>query len=163
MPVALLLLLGLLSACAPRAASSGEWTIRVADGSEGRAGLDRVVITVHDVAVHPQGRPRDEGWVELEVVQSSFDLGAGGPTGVLVGRGPVPPGLYDRVRVEVAEAYGERAGQRVPIRNIVEPIYLPKPLAGGPAEVQLEFIVLPLLRPDSAEPFAVYTKAVTVR
>ena len=163
LPVALWLLLGLLTACAPRAASNGELTIRVADGSDGLAGLDRVVITVHDAAIHPQGRPRDEGWVELALVISSFELGADGPTGVLVGRGPIPPGTYDRVRVEVAEAYGERAGQRVPIRNIVEPIYLAKTLAGGPAEVQIQFIVLPLLRPDSEEPFAVYTKAVTVR
>ena len=162
-PVALLFLLGLLAACAPRAASSGELSIRVADGSEGVAGLDRVVITVHDAAIHPQGRPRDDGWIELDLVTSSFELGAGGPGGVLVGRGSIPPGPYDRVRVEVAEAYGERNGQRIPIRNIVEPIYLAKPLAGGPAEVQLQFIVLPLLRPDSEEPFAVYTKAVTVR
>lgn len=162
-PVALLLLLGLLAACAPAAVSSGELTVRVADGSDGRAGLDRVVITVHDVAIHREGRPRDEGWVELSLVMASFELGADGSAGVLVGRGAIPPGPYDRVRVEVAQVYGERAGQRIPIRNIVEPIYLPKPLAGGPADIQLQFIVLPLLRPDSEEPFAVYTKAVTVR
>ncbi|MCW5852649.1 MAG: hypothetical protein KIT87_21435 [Anaerolineae bacterium] len=163
LPVALWLLLGVLAACAPRGASSGALIIRVADGSDGLAGLDRVVITVHDAAIHPQDRPRDEGWVELELVTPSFALGADGPTGALVGRGPIPPGPYDRVRVEVAEVYGERGGQRVPIRNIVEPIYLPKLITGGPAEVQLQFIVLPLLRPDSEEPFAVYTKAVTVR
>lgn len=161
-PVALLVCGLLLAACAPRPAASGEVTIRVADGSDALAGLSRVVVTVHEAALHTAGRPRDEGWVELELVNRVFELGADGAAGALVAHGAIPPGPYDRVRVEVAEVYGEREGQRVPIRNIVEPIYLARSLPGGPATIRLEFIVLPLLRPDSPEPFAIYTKSVRV-
>ncbi len=156
-----MVLLLLLTACAPRVTVGREVGIRVADGSDHRADLDRVIVTLHDAAFHPAGQPRDEGWVELELTTPTFELGAGGRDGQLVARGKLPPGMYDRVRVEVADVVGERQGQRVAVRNIVEPIYLPRPLAGGPADVRIEFIVLPL-SPGSAEPYAVYVKGVTI-
>ena len=159
----LLILLTLLAACAPTGASTGgEVRIRVADGSDGLAGLNRVVITLHDAALHTAGQPRDEGWVDIPLTQKTLELGAAGQAGQVVAVAPFPAGTYDRARVEVAEVYGERDGQRVPIRNIVEPIYLPAPLA-RPAEIRIEIIALPLLNPAAPERYAVYTKHVEVK
>lgn len=159
----LLTLLTLLTACAPTGVSTGgEVRIRVADGSDGLAGLSRVVITWRDAALHTAGQPRDAGWVDIPLTQKTVELGAAGQTGQLIAVAPFPVGAYDRVRVEVAEVYGERDGQRVPIRNIVEPIYLPAPLTRS-AEIRIDMIVLPLLNPAAPERYAVYTKHVEVK
>lgn len=149
-----------LAACAPQA---GPVTMRVADGSQALGGLDRVVITFHEAGIHTQGQARDEGWTDLPLTAPTVDLGAAGATGTPVAVGMLGAGPYDRVRVEVESAYGERGGQRVPIRNIVEPIYLPAPLKGGPADITVELIVLPLSNPYAEERYAIYTKGVTVR
>jgi hypothetical protein len=152
-----------VAGCVPRVTIGRDVTVHVADGSTDLAGLTRVVVTLRDAGLHRANQPRDEGWVELELTTPGFELGAAGTTGVLVARGRVPAGPYDRVRVEVAEVYGEQGGQRVAVRNIVEPIYLPAPLLGGPADLCLEFIVLPLDTPNSPEKWAIYTKGIEVR
>lgn len=159
-PAVLLMLILLLSGCAPQVMVGREVRVRVADGSTGLAGLSRVVITLRDVALHQAGQPRDGGWVELELATPTLELGATGRGGLVVAQDRVPVGPYDRVRVEVAEVYGEQAGQRVAVRNIVEPIYLTNLLQGGPAEIRVDIIVLPLQ--SGPEPYAVYTKAVQV-
>ena len=138
-------------------------TVRVADGSEALGGLDRVVVTFHEAGIHRQGQPRDEGWTDIPLTAPTIDLGAAGAAGTPVAVGTLGAGPYDRVRVEVESAYGERGGQRVPIRNMVEPIYLPAPLKGGLADITLELIVLPLLNPYAEERYAIYTKGVAVR
>ena len=159
----LLILLTLLTGCAPASATTGgEVRIRVADGSDGLAGLNRVVITWRDAALHTAGQPRDEGWVDIPLTQKTLELDAAGQAGQVVAVAPFTPGAYDRVRVEVAEVYGERDGQRVAVRNIVEPIYLPAPLT-RPAEIRIDIIVLPLLDPAATERYAVYTKHVEVK
>ena len=159
-PAVWLILILLLTGCAPQVMVGREVRVRVADGSAGLAGLSRVVITFHDVALHQAGQPRDSGWVELELATPTVELGAAGRGGLVVAQGRVPVGPYDRVRVEVAEVYGEQAGQRVAVRNIVEPIYFDNLLQGGPAELRVDIIVLPLQ--SGPEPYAVYTRAVQV-
>ena len=160
-PAVWLILILLLTGCAPQVMVGREVRVRVADGSAGLAGLSRVVITFHDVALHQAGQPRDSGWVELELAATpTVELGAAGRGGLVVAQGRVPVGPYDRVRVEVAEVYGEQAGQRVAVRNIVEPIYFDNLLQGGPAELRVDIIVLPLQ--SGPEPYAVYTRAVQV-
>ncbi len=149
-----------LAACAP---ASGPVTVRVADGSQELAGLDRVVVTFHEAGIHRQGQPRDEGWTDLPLTAPTIDLGVAGAGGAPVALGTLDAGPYDRVRVEVESVYGERGGQRVPIRNIVEPIYLPAPLKGGPAEITVELILLPLSNPYAEERYAIYTRGVAVR
>ena len=118
------------------------------------------MITLRDAALHPQGQPRDDGWVKLELTTPTFNLTH---EAVLVAEGPIPPGRYDRVRVEVADVYGELGGQRVAVRNIVEPIYLAYPLHSGPADLSFELIVLPLNNSDLPEKWAIYTKGIEVR
>ncbi|MFN8484586.1 MAG: hypothetical protein U0768_16230 [Anaerolineae bacterium] len=152
----------LLAGCAARP-GGGVAQVRVADGSDGLAGLDRVVVTLRDAAMHPADAPRDEGWVDIPLIAPVVDLGAVGPTGQIVARGPFPPAVYDRVRVEIAEVVGEKDGAPVPIRNIVEPIYLEQPLDRGPATLRITLIVLPRESPDEPERYALFTKAVAVR
>ncbi|MFN8497450.1 MAG: hypothetical protein U0641_06295 [Anaerolineae bacterium] len=152
----------LLAGCAARP-TGGVAQFRVADGSEGLAGLDRVVVSLRDAAMHPADAARDEGWVDIPLIAPVVDLGAAGAQGQIVARGPFPPAVYDRVRVEVADVYGEKDGQRVPIRNIVEPIYLDGPLEHGPATLRIALIVLPRQSPDEPERYAIFTKAVAVR
>ena len=152
----------LLAGCAARP-TGGVAQVAVADGSAGLAGLDRVVVTLHDAALHPADAGRDGGWVDIPLVTPTVELGAVGAAGQVVARGPFPPAAYDRVRVEVADVYGEKNGQRVPVRNIVEPIYLFEPLTAGPATVTITLIVLPRQSPDEPERYAIFTKGVAVR
>lgn len=150
-----------LAACAPQQAQPV--SVRVADASQSLAGLDRVVVTFHEAGIHTQRQPRDEGWADIPVTTPTVDLGAAGQAGTLVATGPLGAGPHDRVRVEVESVYGEQGGQRVPIRNIVEPIYLPAPIGSGAADITIELIVLPLLNPYAEERYAIYTRGVAVR
>ncbi len=151
-----------MAGCAARP-TGGVASVRVADGSDGLAGLDRVVVTLRDAAMHPADAARDEGWVDIPLIVPRVDLGAAGADGQIVARGPFPAAVYDRVRVEVADVYGEKNGQRVPVRNIVEPIYLAEPLDRGPATIRITLIVLPRQSPDEPERYAIFTKGVAVR
>ena len=151
-----------LAGCSGRP-TTGIATLRVADGSDGLAGLDRVVVTLRDAAMHRADAARDEGWVDIPLLVPQVDMGAASANGQVVARGPFPPAVYDRVRVEVADVYGEKDGARVAVRNIVEPIYLAAPLTGGSATVRITLIVLPRQSPDEPERYAIFTKDVAVR
>ena len=133
---------GLLSAClAPRAPGTLELRLRLAPSTV--TGLDRIEV-MPEWGGASRGPERDAGWQRVPALSDRLALpGSGEP--VLVARGQLAPGRYDRVHVAVPRVTAlDRDGATVTLLGHIEPIARGFEIAPGETlTVDIELIVLP--------------------
>lgn len=94
----------------------GRLLVRITDHREAIADFTRLPVTIAAVAVHPAGQPRREGWLRLLVPAPVVDLVEATREPALLLEAPVPPGVYDAVRLEMDRGRGTlRTGEEVAV------------------------------------------------
>ncbi len=122
--IAFLLLLA-LTACVSStdlAASPGTLEIQISDHREAIGDFERLDLTIKSVGLHPASASRTEGWLEFAPDTPVVNLTqvVGDPAVTILQRA-VPPGMYDAVRLVVADGEGKlKAGDGVAVPGFEE-------------------------------------------
>jgi hypothetical protein len=135
---------GLSTGCAPE--STGTLALSFTLATEDSAGLTELRVEPAWGGVN-RGPERDADWQRVPAVPPDGPLpvpGEGG--GVLVARGAVPAGAYDRVFVATPRVTARApSGQVVEVVSHIEPTVRPVAVtAGGEVAVDIELVVRPL-------------------
>jgi hypothetical protein len=94
----------------------GRLQVWITDHREAIADFTGLPVTIAAVAIHPTAQPRREGWLRLLVPAPVVDLVEATRAPVLLLEAPVPPGVYDAVRLEMDRGRGTlRTGEEVAV------------------------------------------------
>ena len=94
----------------------GRLQVWITDHREAIADFTGLPVTIGAVAIHPTAQPRREGWLRLLVPAPVVDLVEATRAPVLLLEAPVPPGVYDAVRLEMDRGRGTlRTGEEVAV------------------------------------------------
>lgn len=153
---------GLSAGCAPE--PTGTVALSFTLAPEDSAGLTELRVEPAWGGVN-RGPERDANWQRVPAVPPGGPLPAPGEGGgVLVARGPVPAGAYDRVFVATPRVTARATdGQVVEVVSHIEPTVRPVVVtAGGEVAVDIELVVRPL--PSWRSPgWAVFVKGARLR
>ena len=94
----------------------GRLQVWITDHREAIGDFTSLPVTIGAVAIHPAGQPRREGWLRLLVPAPVVDLVEATREPVLLLEAPVPPGVYDAVRLEMDRGRGTlKTGEEVAV------------------------------------------------
>jgi hypothetical protein len=108
----------LATGCSVTNSGLGSLEVQVWDHREAIGDFDELWLTLSGVGIHPTGRPRTEGWLELKPSVQKLDLTryvAGRE--MVIARAMVEAGSYNAIRLIVERATGtSTAGQPVDVK-----------------------------------------------
>jgi hypothetical protein len=159
-----LALLVVMPTCAGALDGQGGVEVRVTDHRAGIGDFTALHVELAEVALHPRGKPRDQGWVTAVKRTPAVDIvPLKDGRWARVGDGVVPAGRYDAVRVWFGPARGALRNGLVPeVRPIGSTVALD--LAVGPDRVAAVLVDLYVEDVSDHDPghYLVKIKAVTV-